>query len=91
MWLEIAAPHCWPVGEIACAPQLTRFPHVASAGAGALRAGAEPCAHPQGVRHAETQALKWLWACLKQISAMSLEREELLIKLGAARAKARAA
>ena len=35
--------------------------------------------------------LKWLWARLKQISAMSLEREELLMKLGAARAKARAA
>jgi hypothetical protein len=30
-------------------------------------------------------------ARLKQISAMSLEREELLMKLGAARAKARAA
>jgi hypothetical protein len=35
--------------------------------------------------------LKWLWARLKQISAMSLEREELLMKLGAARAKAPAA
>jgi transposase len=36
--------------------------------------------------------LKWLWARLKQISAMeSLTREELLMKLGAARAKARAA
>jgi transposase len=35
--------------------------------------------------------LKWLWARLKQISAMSLEREELLMKLGAARARARAA
>jgi transposase len=35
--------------------------------------------------------LKWLWARLKQISAMSLDREELLMKLGAARAKARAA
>jgi hypothetical protein len=35
--------------------------------------------------------LKWLWARLKQISAMSLGREELLMKLGAARAKARAA
>ena len=33
--------------------------------------------------------LKWLWARLKQISAMNLEREELLMKLGAARAKAR--
>src|SRR6202790_4836085 len=35
--------------------------------------------------------LKWLWARLKQISAMDLEREELLMKLGAARSKARAA
>jgi len=35
--------------------------------------------------------LKWLWARLGQISAMDLEREELLMKLGAARAKARAA
>jgi transposase len=35
--------------------------------------------------------LKWLWARLKQISAMKLKREELLMKLGAARAKARAA
>src|SRR5262249_27160315 len=35
--------------------------------------------------------LKWLWARLREISAMSLSREELLMKLGAARAKARAA
>jgi hypothetical protein len=36
--------------------------------------------------------LKWLWARLKQIAAMeNLTREELLMKLGAARAKARAA
>ena len=35
--------------------------------------------------------LKWLWARLKQISAMELTREELLMTLGAARAKARAA
>jgi transposase len=35
--------------------------------------------------------LKWLWARLKQISDMELDREELLMKLGAARAKARAA
>jgi transposase len=35
--------------------------------------------------------LKWLWTRLEQISAMRLEREELLMKLGAARAKARAA
>src|ERR1700676_681277 len=35
--------------------------------------------------------LKWLWARLKQISAMDLDREELLMKLGSARATARAA
>jgi transposase len=35
--------------------------------------------------------LKWLWARLKQIAAMDIDREELLMKLGAARAKARAA
>jgi hypothetical protein len=31
--------------------------------------------------------LKWLWARLEQLSAMKVEREELLMKLGAARAK----
>jgi hypothetical protein len=35
--------------------------------------------------------LKWLWARLKEIAAMQLNREELLMKLGAARAKAPAA
>jgi len=35
--------------------------------------------------------LKWLWARLKELAAMSLTREELLMKLGAARAKAPAA
>jgi len=35
--------------------------------------------------------LESLWARLKQISAISIGREELLMKLGAARAKARAA
>jgi transposase len=36
--------------------------------------------------------LKWLWARLKQIAAMEgLTREELLMKLGAARSRARAA
>ena len=35
--------------------------------------------------------LKWLWARLKDIAAMDIDREELLMKLGAARAKARAA
>jgi hypothetical protein len=32
--------------------------------------------------------LKWLWARLKQLSTMRLKREELLMKLGAARQKA---
>jgi len=35
--------------------------------------------------------LKWLWARLKELATMSTTREELLMKLGAARAKARAA
>ena len=35
--------------------------------------------------------LKWLWSRLKELSVMDLTREELLMKLGAARAKARAA
>ena len=35
--------------------------------------------------------LKWLWARLKDIAAMTIDREELLMKLGAARSKARAA
>jgi hypothetical protein len=35
--------------------------------------------------------LKWLWARLNQIAGMKLERQELLMKLGAARAKAPAA
>jgi hypothetical protein len=32
--------------------------------------------------------LKWLWARLEQLSAMQITREQLLMKLGAARAKA---
>jgi len=35
--------------------------------------------------------LKWLWARLKEISGMQLPREELLMKLGAARSQANAA
>jgi transposase len=35
--------------------------------------------------------LKWLWPRLKQIAAMKLSREELLMKLGAARKQARTA
>src|SRR6202142_2377426 len=37
------------------------------------------------------RTLKWLWARLNQLAVMELDREELLMKLGAARAKARAA
>ena len=32
--------------------------------------------------------LKWLWKRLQQIAAMEISREELLMKLGAARSKA---
>ena len=35
--------------------------------------------------------LKWLWSRLKQIANMKLTRKEFLMKLGAARSKARAA
>jgi hypothetical protein len=35
--------------------------------------------------------LKWLWAHLEEITAMQLPRDELLMKLGATRAKAEAA
>jgi hypothetical protein len=35
--------------------------------------------------------LKWLWKRLKEIAAMDIKREELLMKLGAARSKAPAA
>jgi transposase len=42
-------------------------------------------------RATRRRKLKWLWHRLKEISAMSLTREELLMKLGAARSKARAA
>jgi transposase len=35
--------------------------------------------------------LKWLWARLKEISAMDIDREELLMKLGGARSQAPAA
>src|SRR4029077_12477247 len=60
-----------------------------AAGPGTLRAGAKPRAHSQGTCHAPAQAQ--VEARLKQISAMDLDREELLMKLGAARGQARAA
>src|SRR6202521_4764507 len=42
-------------------------------------------------RSMRRRQLKWLWARLKKLSTMSLTREELLMKLGAAKAKAPAA
>src|SRR5205823_7016830 len=59
--------------------------------AGALCAGSQPCPHRQGTRDAAARKLKWLWGRLKELFAMRLKREELLMKLGAARDKARAA
>ena len=45
-------------------------------------------AKERSMRH---RHLKWLWARLKKLSTMSLTREELLMKLGAAKAKTPAA
>jgi hypothetical protein len=45
---------------------------------------ADRVAKERGMRRRQ---LKWLWARLKQLSAMSLTREELLMKLGTARQK----
>jgi hypothetical protein len=42
-------------------------------------------------RAVRRRKLKWLWARLEEIAAMDLDREELLMKLGAARARAWAA
>src|SRR5213083_3303686 len=42
-------------------------------------------------RDMRQRKLKWLWARLKEIAAMDIDREELLMKLGAARSEARAA
>jgi hypothetical protein len=42
-------------------------------------------------RSMRRRQLKWLWARLKKVSTMRLTREELLMKLGAAKAKAPAA
>ena len=39
-------------------------------------------------RSMRRRQLKWLWARLKQLSTMKLKREELLMKLGAAKQKA---
>jgi transposase len=53
---------------------------------------AQSCARINKERAMRRRKLKWLWARLKQIATMeNLSREELLMKLGAARAKARAA
>jgi len=42
-------------------------------------------------RSMRKRKLKWLWARLKEIAAMDIDREELLMKFGAARKEARAA
>src|ERR1700680_2603715 len=42
-------------------------------------------------REIRQRKLKWLWKRLKELSAMQLTREELLMKLGAARSQANAA
>ena len=39
-------------------------------------------------RSMRRRRLKWLWARLKQLSAMTLMREDLLMKLGAAKQQA---
>ena len=50
-----------------------------------LAEGADRVAKERGIRRRQ---LKWLWARLKQIATMQLKREELLMKLGAARSHA---
>jgi len=42
-------------------------------------------------RSMRKRKLKWLWARLKEIATMDIDREELLMKFGAARKEARAA
>jgi hypothetical protein len=51
----------------------------------------EPAPEKAGERAMRRRQLKWLWARLKQLSMMALSREQLLMKLGAARAHAPAA
>src|SRR5271165_3869794 len=53
-----------------------------------LAHSAERTTKERGMRRRQ---LKWLWARLKQLKAMTLTREALLMKLGAARQKAPAA
>ena len=62
----------------------------AAAGAGTLRPGPEPRAHSQGTRHAPAQAQVAMGAAQADLRH-GPEREELLMKLGAARAKSPAA
>ncbi len=50
---------------------------------------AQSRARVQKERAMRRRKLKWLWARLKQIAKMKLTRQELLMKLGAARAKHR--
>ena len=60
------------------------------AGGRALRVGAKPRPGRQRAAMRRRQ-LKRLWARLKQLSSMALSREELLMKLGAARDQSRTA
>ena len=57
-----------------------------AAGPRSLRVGKEPHAHPKE-RAMRRRQLKRLWGRLRQLAAMPLKREDLLMKLGAARAK----
>src|SRR3954469_6311266 len=49
---------------------------------------ADPVAKERAIRRRQ---LKWLWARLKQLAGIKLTREELLMRLGAARKQARSA
>src|SRR5262249_19504480 len=58
---------------------------------GARRRALCPGAKPRSRRQMRRRQLKRLWARLKQLSMMRLTREELLMKLGAARDQSRTA
>jgi hypothetical protein len=55
---------------------------------GELSALAHSADRLQKERAIRRRQLKWLWARLKQLRAMTLTREQLLMKLGAAKQKA---
>ena len=52
-----------------------------------LHPGPEPCADSEGARHAPAR-LKKLWQRLHELRGQSLKRDELLLKLGAAKKEA---